>query len=284
MTTHNTDTGVTAAGTPEFTVAMGPAVEPGRRGKRSSRAKRRAGAGDLIPYHGSRDTANSRRCGLAALTMVLESLGKPTTRRALWQAIARNDLRGRPAARTFLLAQSALHHGLAAVVVQARDPWRTLRRCAAAQVRVIVNHRVHAKSPWGHYSVLVHVDEAYAVLHDPEVAPNRRVERGEMLRLWAPVGPVCEIAGHTLVAVEPRRRGPSPACEACGTLIPGAIPCPACRRPVPLRPADALGCIEETCGERLWESVYCPYCDARIEQVTAAAGAGVLQPLLGRRA
>jgi len=284
MTTYHSDTGSLAAGAPDFTVATGPAVEPGRRVQRPSPAARKTGAGAVIPYHGSRDTANSRRCGLAALSMVLESLGKPATRRALWRAIARDDRRGRPAARTFLLAQGALHHGLTAVVVQARDPWRTLRQCAAEGVRVILNHRVHADSPWGHYSVLVDVDEPHAVLHDPELGPHRRVGRRELLRLWTPVGPLCEIAGYTLVAVEPRRRERSSACEACGAVIPGAIPCPACRRPLPLRPTCALGCLEDACVERLWDAVYCPYCDARIEEVAGAAAAGVLQHVAGRRA
>ncbi len=282
MTTHNPDTGAMTPVAAEFAVATGPAVEPGVRERQPAPPERKAG-GPAVPYHSSRDTANSRRCGLAALTMVLESLGAKPSRRALWQAIARNDLRGRPAARTFLLAQSALHHGLAAVVVRAREPWRTLRRCADEAVRAILNHRVGGQSPWGHYSVLVDVDGPHAVLHDPEVAPNRRVERSELLALWAPVGPVCEIAGHTLVAFDRRRRGPAPACEACGTLIPGAIPCPACRRPVPLRPAAALGCIEDACTARLWEAVYCPYCDARIEQITGAASAGILEHVAGRQ-
>jgi hypothetical protein len=173
------------------------------------------------------------------------------------------------------------HHGLAAAVVQARAPWRALWRCAEGQVRVILNHRLHPYSPWGHYSVLVGVDGAHAVLHDPELAPSRRVPREELLLLWSPIAPVCEIAGYTLVAVAARRRRRSPRCPACGMVVPGAIACPTCGRPVPLRPAAALGCVVEGCPERLWAAVSCPHCDGRIERVETVAAAGVLRPLAG---
>jgi hypothetical protein len=264
-----------AAGLPGETFPLGRApLEP----------QPKTAATSAIPYHGSRKTANSRRSGLAALTMVLESLGRQFDRRALWRAIARSDARGQLAARTSLLAQSALDHGLAAIVVQARAPWLALRRCAEGRARVILNHRVHRYSPWGNYSVLVGVEGSHAVLHDPEIGPDRRVRRENLLRLWSPIAPVCEIAGYTLVAVEPRRRKPSPKCPACGVAVPGAITCPTCARPVLLRPAAPLGCVAEGCPERLWTAVYCPYCDGRIERVESVAAAGFLRPVVAEPA
>ena len=58
-------------------------------------------------------------CGAAALSMVYRALGIETTQEMIWEQIAREDGRRGRAARTYLLAQNALRHGLSAVGVPA---------------------------------------------------------------------------------------------------------------------------------------------------------------------
>jgi len=209
-------------------------------------------------------------CGAAALSMVYRSLGIGGTQQEVWERIARGDRHGTRAARTHLLAHDALEQGLAALVVQAADPWQTLTRCAAAGVRAILNHRLKADSPLGHYTVLLGVEGDEAILHDPQLGPRRRLDRAELLELWRPSARRSEIPGHTLVAFS--RSGPASAsCPRCGTGIPPSIPCPGCRNPIPLRPAAVLGCIEPHCPERLWQRIFCPDCDRGLTQVPGPA-------------
>src|SRR5439155_26107526 len=108
------------------------------------------------------------------------------TQSAVWQAVARPGPGGVPRTSTWRLCADALRRGLAALTLQARDPWEVLRRGPPRAVRLLLNHRPHADSPAGHYSVLVRVDEAGVVVHDPQVGPARRLTRGGLLELWRP--------------------------------------------------------------------------------------------------
>jgi len=216
-----------------------------------------------------------RMCGAAALAMVYRALGVATTQEMIWEQIARRDDRGNRAARTYLLAQNALRHGLSAVVVQAEKPWATLRALAAEPIGAILNHRLRPDSPLGHYSVLVGVDDDAVILHDPEKGPNRRLPHDDLLRLWQPTLNGSEIASHVLVAIGERESDPA-VCPACLTEIPAAIPCPACGANIPLRPVAPLGCADRSCTSRLWAHVFCPYCDRRLGEVgTACQGAPI---------
>ena len=81
-------------------------------------------------------------CGAAALSMVYRSLDLSCSQQEAWGEVAQLDRTGRLAAMTHLLARDATRRGLAAVVVQATDPWAILGRAVAGEVRVILNHRL----------------------------------------------------------------------------------------------------------------------------------------------
>jgi hypothetical protein len=215
-----------------------------------------------VPYEAQEDAPESRRCGAAALCMALRSLGVACSQAEVWPAISCRGWGGARRARTLLLCREALRRGLEAAIVQARRPWEALRRCGAWPGRCILNHRASAAGCGGHFTVLVAVEEAAVVVHDPLAGPARRLARDEFLALWRPSPP--EVAGHIFIALA---RGPSPAaCPRCGTACPAAA-CPWCRTTFALPPA-VLGCVADGCGERTWERVFCPRCDGGLTSVT----------------
>ena len=223
-------------------------------------------ATETIPFEEQEHTTADRMCGAASLCMVYRSFGNGGSQRRIWERIARPDREGKRAARTNLLAVNALHHGLSAVVVRASAPWQTLVKCAAGGVRVVLNHRLAADSPLGHYTVLVKIQDRHVVLHDPQFGPNRRLTRDELLDLWRPINGRCEIVGHILVAiVQPNED--SAACGLCGTAAPKSVFCPGCNSTIPLQPTAALGCALKDCPARTWRYLFCPYCDRRFSEV-----------------
>jgi hypothetical protein len=60
-------------------------------------------------------------------------------------------------------------------------------------------------------------------------------------------------------------------CDRCATEIPRTVPCPRCQEPVPIAPAEALGCIDAACPERTWDALFCPACDQQISHLGADA-------------
>ncbi len=213
----------------------------------------------LLPIPHERQD-DPRGCGAAALCMVYRSLGLDESQAAIWQRIVRPGPWGRPRTNTYLLAADALDRGLAAVVFQARHPEAVLERAASAEVRVILNHRASSSSEAGHFTVLAGLDREHVYLHDPARGPGRRLPRGEFLELWGPRFGRSEITGNVLAAFA-RVRSEPVRCATCNGTIPETSTCRGCRRAMPLRPAEPLGCVADDCPGRMWERVFCPYCD-----------------------
>jgi hypothetical protein len=213
-----------------------------------------------IPYEKQADPTSSRTCGAACLSMVYRSFGKDSPQAEIWPAIARANRFGSLASTTHLMAQDALGRGLAAVAIQARHPIQALRLCREAGIRAILNHRLDAFSPTGHYSVMVDLDARHVILHDPFFGPARSVSHAELLDLWQPKFPNSEIVGGVLIAIA---EGPPdmPPCQFCRTPTPASIECPNCRKPVGLKPAAVLGCMNQDCIARMWNYICCPACD-----------------------
>lgn len=217
--------------------------------------------------------AGQRTCGAAALAMVYGSLGLSVAQEEIWREVAQPDARGTRDARTHLLAANALRRGLAAVCLEASGPWAALRAMAAAGVRIVLNLRLRAGSPLGHFSVLVGIGEEAAILHDPAAGPDRRIARGDLLELWKPAEGECESTGHVLVGVGRVERGEA-ACPECSRPIPGAAACPRCGAGNSLRPAAALGCLHSECPRRLWRRVFCTGCGRAAGEVRAGVAEG----------
>ncbi len=202
-----------------------------------------------------------RKCGAATLAMVYASLGIRGSQEEIWEQVACGDARGTRSARSYLLARDALDRGLSAVVLQALRPWDAIRSCWESGIFVLLNHRLRAESSWGHFSLLVGIEEDQAVVHDPQLGPSRRLSREQLLRLWLPAGNDSEIAGHILVALGRPKDAPA-TCRGCGDQAEATARCIACCTLVPLRPLAALGCVQPECRRRLWRYLFCPYCDA----------------------
>lgn len=194
--------------------------------------------------------------------MAYRCLGAQGSQDDLWEAISRSDAGGTRSARTHLLATSALHHGLHALVIQAANPWPTLVRCVESGVVAVLNHRIGPDSPLGHFSVLVDVGEDHLLLHDPQRGPDRRIERDGFLTLWLPLAAGSEIAGNVLVAIARAHTATTP-CPICQGGWSRSQRCEGCGVEFPLAPAAVLGCARSGCEGRLWQAIFCPYCDRR---------------------
>lgn len=226
-------------------------------------------ASSAVPYEKQLDIPGQRMCGAAALCMVYRSFQLTCSQSEVWSAIARPGAGGQHCARTHLLARAALERGLAALVVQPRDPWRALQSCAAHGIRVILNHRQTEHPAAGHYSVLVAVAEDHLRLHDPRLGPDQYLPRAEFLRLWAPIRGRSEITGHVFVAVA---ESPGPwQCPRCQASLFGSQRCTGCGQVFPLQPSAALGCADSACSERLWSRLFCPYCDRVVYDLPGAS-------------
>jgi hypothetical protein len=232
-------------------------------------------ATDEIPYERQSDPTSNRMCGAAALCMVYRSFGVACSQSEVAAKVVKPTASGNnTGARTYLLAQDALARGLAALVFRARDPLRTLRDCQDRPLRLILNHRLGIESPTGHFTVFVGIADEHVVVHDPQVGPRTRMLRSDLLKLWQPLGSLSEITGNVLVALanKPDAAG---ACPKCGTSVPDTVACPACQKLVPLHPNAVLGCMNVSCPERAWETIFCPYCD---QSVVAVAGGAFGSP------
>ncbi|MDR3676642.1 MAG: cysteine peptidase family C39 domain-containing protein [Acidobacteriota bacterium] len=212
-----------------------------------------------IPYEKQLHVENNRTCGAACLSMVYRSLGQEVPQDEIWAAISKVNRFGSLASTTHLMVSDALKRGFDAVAIKARHPIFALRCLRDTDVRVILNHRLHQDVPTGHYSVMVDIGNHEVTLHDPYFGPSRRIPHVELMQVWEP-GVNSEIVGQTLIGIAPRQADEA-VCEICRTAIPAAVNCPQCGKPVPLRPAKAIGCIAEACVVRRWISVCCPSCD-----------------------
>ena len=250
----------------------------------------------MLPYERQVNTLSPRMCGAAALCMVYRSLGLACSQEEVWPAIAPPVAEGDACARTYLLCADALRRGFAALTLQARYSLPLLRTALEGEVRVIVNHRQGLNSLAGHYSVVLAVDEDCVVIHDPWLGPARRLDHADWLKLWRPGPSNREVSGNLAVFIARRAAGsraaredglprpsrepssdnnhetaweghpPVPRCRSCQAAIPLVIPCPACRKDIPLRPSALVGCLDGNCPARMWDLLFCPWCDAALDR------------------
>jgi len=144
-----------------------------------------------------------RRCGAAALCMVLRDFGINISQERIWDVIKTPvpSKLGEFRIETYRLATFAREHGVNATTGRFREPLAFLERlCCERGYRLILNHRLQADSPLGHFTVFVKTekiaDEQAIFLHDPQKGPNRKISWSELAELWKPTGQNCEISGH----------------------------------------------------------------------------------------
>jgi hypothetical protein len=192
--------------------------------------------------------------------MVYRSFGKSVPQAEIWPRISKQNRLGSLASATYLMTQDALTRGFAAMAIQVRYPLQTLRLCTDQGIRAVLNHRLKEDVQTGHYSVLVSVSPASAVLHDPYFGPSRQISNEAMLELWLPKQPNGEITGNILIGIADKP-AKVPPCKLCGTAVPESVVCRACAKQIPLQPAALLGCVREGCTARMWNYLCCPSCD-----------------------
>jgi hypothetical protein len=219
-----------------------------------------------LPYEPQVNTLSPRMCGAAALCMVYRSFGVVCSQEEVWPAIAAQSTSAASCARTYMLCADALRRGFAAVTLQVRRALDLLRAALEQEIRVIVNHRQGLNSRGGHYSVLVGMDEEGVAIHDPWRGPAQWFEEAEWLKLWRPGWANNEVRGNLAVFIG-RCAAESLRCRLCERLLPPQLPCPTCRKEIPLRPSLVLGCPDYGCPERTWDLLFCPWCDAEVDRL-----------------
>ena len=143
-----------------------------------------------------------RRCGAAALCMVLRDFGIDVSQRQIWDEIKTPVSASNPNAfriETHRLASYARKNGLEALVGRLREPLEFLEKLHNEHgYRFILNHRVRPDSPLGHFTVFVQnrSEENAVILHDPQKGPEQIIARDELAELWKPFGANCEITGN----------------------------------------------------------------------------------------
>jgi hypothetical protein len=219
-----------------------------------------------LPYERQLNTPSPRMCGAAALCMVYRSFGVVCSQEDVWPVIAAPSAFGASCARTYLLCADALRRGFAAMTLQVRQALDVLRAALEQEVRVIVNHRQGLNSRGGHYSVVVGMDAEGLALHDPLVGPAQWLDQAEWLKLWRPGWANSEVRGNLAVFIG-QGAAESPRCCMCERFVPPQLPCPTCRKEIPLRPSLVLGCLDFRCPQRTWDLLFCPWCDAELDRL-----------------
>ena len=221
--------------------------------------------------------------------MVYSSFGEQVAQEDIWPAVKGKNAIGQDCAYTHKLAAHARSRGLDALVLQARDPWAALVRCANSQARVILNHRPILQAMTGHFTVLARLGTSSVFVHDPQFGPARRLGKAELLELWSRARAASyEITDNGLVVIA-RPDETAHTCEDCGVPLALSLDCACCKNPVPLRPAAVLGCLEPGCSANPWSKVFCPECDAVLWQapgtspVDSMNPAGVFEPVSAGR-
>ena len=156
---------------------------------------------ETFTYERQIPSKTERRCGAAALYMVLRDFRINVSQERIWDE-TKTPVPSRPnefRIETHCLASFAQKCELSAIVGRLREPFVFLEnlRCEHGY-RLIMNHRIRPDSPLGHFTVFVKMnrDRQTVLLHDPQKGPNWEISLKELAGLWKPVGQNCEISGN----------------------------------------------------------------------------------------
>lgn len=208
-------------------------------------------------------------CGAGSLDMVYASFGKPQDQHEIFEFIAiPQEMYGRKgsAASTYKMSRDAIRRGFYALAILIKDPLAFFKNFTVIKesVRVIFIHKSAPGSKSSHCTVFLDVTDEDIIIHDPAGKPNRHVPKEQFLKMWSE-------KSNTLIAISDKKTGYN-NCAVCGKAIPDKISCPACPKMVGLEPKNALGCIDNSCPNRMWKYILCPYCGHSINGISGTEG------------
>lgn len=223
-----------------------------------------------IPYkEQDKEHEHKGMCGAGSLDMVYASFGNPQDQHKIFEAIAvptKKDGEKSSSGSTYKMSRDAINRGFYALTLAIKDPLTFFKNFQVMKesIRVILVHKVYPKSNSCHATVLLDATDKYVIVHDPSGKPNRRIKKDFFLEMW-------KERGYCLVAVSDRKSA-SNNCAVCGKAIPDKISCPTCPKMIWLEPKEVLGCINNSCSNRMWNYILCPYCGHSIDEISGTEG------------
>lgn len=156
-----------------------------------------------LNFERQKGSQTERRCGAAALCMVLRTFGFEADQQQLWNALRKAPAPGKPfRIETFRLAAYAEEIGLAVRLGRLANPADFVQKLDISKgYQMILNHRIRRESGLGHFTVFEKWEPSLqsVFVHDPQIGPSRKIPLPELLELWTRTAPPCEITGNVAV-------------------------------------------------------------------------------------
>ena len=200
-------------------------------------------------------------CGAASATMILRAHNKLADQTEIWEALKFPDGKGMSAYR---MTNYFLERKLLALAVIAKNPLALLDICSEKNIHVVLLCRPLPETTHGHFMVLVGTDAINVTVHDPDLGPNRKIERSVLLELCEPdiefLAPQLRVM--ILVASKDDQRS---LCAVCNNER-STVKCifSGCGFEIPLAFSTVIGCITPSCSGSNVERVICPKCGGQL--------------------
>lgn len=207
-----------------------------------------------------------RKCGAIALVRLYQRLGQQHDLEYVWQRIRTRDRSGGWAAASFRLAGDAIDCGYESLAIKLKDADALLDKSnTIPNLQIIACHRLREGSDLGHFSLLESVNHNTIDVWSGDSVGRRTYSRSEFLDLWQHWSWGDEFRPKIAIAIwNPTPQHP-PDQQICDvkTTIPEQMNCLRCGEGISLKLLQRLFAEEfAATGERGWEAVFCPRCDA----------------------
>jgi len=219
-----------------------------------------------IPYERQHDDAENRKCGAAAIFMVLQSFNKSCSPDKIFAEIKVSDGHGRYYSETHKMCKYFSNQGFKSLHLSAKNPINLLKLCQEHEhsVRVILGHRSNMESTSGHFTVFRELDDDSVIINDPELGSRegkgRKLKTSELLDLMDGEG---EVIRNSCIVITNKSLNIK-HCGVCDFEIPLFFNCRRCDYKLSLEPTLFIGCLNYDCFQSLVNAIYCPNCNFNI--------------------
>ena len=207
-----------------------------------------------------------RSCGAIALVRAYKRLGLQQDLETVWRRIRTRDRNGDWASASYRLAGDAMDRGFQSLAIKLKDADALLDNLNSIQeLQVIACHRLRDGSKLGHFSFVESVNRQKVTVWFDDRVGTKFYSRSEFLDLWQNWSAGDEFRPKIVIAIWPPN-SQHDVTQQAGNLkptIPNYFKCLRCGESISLKLLQRLFAREfaET-GERGWEAVFCPRCDA----------------------